>query len=145
MSVANAWCFGAKRTNDEYLEATKAEVASANHLLGLQSQALTLLQVASLNSRVALERKDENSELKPNGDVRCYYGDDDDDDDDDDDSDSLMIKLLLLLMMMMIKLLLLMMMMMMMNFIPLYSCFFFYFFLFYLLFIYLFSICRQLN
>jgi len=85
MSVANAWCFGAKRTNDEYLEATKAEVASANHLLGLQSQALTLLQVASLNSRVALERKDENSELKPNGDVRCYYGDDDDDDDDDGD------------------------------------------------------------
>ena len=70
MSVANAWCFGAKRTNDEFHEATKAEVSSANHLLGRQSQALTLLQVASLNSRVALERKDENSELKPNGDVR---------------------------------------------------------------------------
>ena len=144
MSVANAWCFGAKRTNDEYLEATKAEVASANHLLGLQSQALTLLQVASLNSRVALERKDENSELKPNGDVRCYYGDDDDDD-DDDDSDSLMIKLLLLLMMMMIKLLLLMMMMMMMNFIPLYSCFFLLFFILFAFYLFIFHMCRQLN
>jgi hypothetical protein len=88
MSVANAWCFGAKRTNEEYLEATKTEVASANHLLGLQSQALTLLQVASLNSRVALERKDENSELKPNGDVRCYDGDDDDNDGDDINNDS---------------------------------------------------------
>ena len=134
MSVANAWCFGAKRTNDEYLEATKAEVASANHLLGLQSQALTLLQVASLNSRVALERKDENSELKPNGDVRCYYGDDDDDD-DDDDSDSLMIKLLLLLMMMM----------MMMNFIPLYSCFFLLFFILFAFYLFIFHMCRQLN
>ena len=87
MSVANAWCFGAKRTNDEYHEATKAEVASANHLLGRQSQALTLLQVASLNSRVALERKDENSELKPNGDVRRYDRDDDDIYDDSDSGD----------------------------------------------------------
>jgi len=71
MSVANTWCFGAKRTNDEYLRATMDEKLSADHLIGRQSQALTLLQVASLNSRVALERKDENSEFKPNGDVRC--------------------------------------------------------------------------
>ena len=70
MSVANLWCFGAKRTSDEYFSATNAEISSPNHLVGNQSQALTLLQVASLNSRVALERKDELSELKPNGDVR---------------------------------------------------------------------------
>lgn len=60
MSVANMWCFGNKLSSEQFQEATKQQQSV---------QLLTLMKIAALNSRVVLERKTEDSELKPNGDA----------------------------------------------------------------------------
>jgi len=68
MTVANLWSFGARRTNQEFIDATKEEVKSASKKNDV-NQSQTLLEIAALNSRVALESKEGSAELVPNGDA----------------------------------------------------------------------------
>ena len=65
MSVANLWSFGSRRDHTEFLSNITAEKANGT----LTSQAQSLMDIATLNSRVVLERKDADSELRPNGDA----------------------------------------------------------------------------
>lgn len=65
MSVANSWYYGKKQTNDEFRALNNQEKASGIE----KSQLSQLLEICTLNSRVVLERKDEDSPLRPNGDA----------------------------------------------------------------------------
>jgi len=66
MSVANTWSFGNRRTHTEFLTANAEEKSKS---ATTSSQALQLLEIATLNSRVVLESKDGSAELVPNGDA----------------------------------------------------------------------------
>jgi sodium/potassium-transporting ATPase subunit alpha len=61
MSVANTWYFNKKHTDTEFIESNE----SGNN----SQQMLTLMDVASLCSRILLEKKTEDSEATPNGDA----------------------------------------------------------------------------
>ena len=65
MSVSNTWSFNKKRSNDEYVEANRAEKANGV----ARSQLVSLMEVAALNSRVVMQAKEAGGELAPNGDA----------------------------------------------------------------------------
>lgn len=65
MSVANVWYYGCKQNMESFRAANIKE-----KLDGVtRSQLQQLLEICTLNSRVVLERKDEKSPLRPNGDA----------------------------------------------------------------------------
>jgi len=66
MTVANTWVFGSKMTDIQYETKTKTEPT-----VGVEgiTQRHRLLEVASLNSRVVMEKKDGSTVFEPNGDA----------------------------------------------------------------------------
>jgi len=74
MSVANLWGMGMRLEGPEYQQKLAGESSSSTGNAtggdaGTNSQLFALMLVATLNSRVVLERKTEDSELVPNGDA----------------------------------------------------------------------------
>ena len=69
MTVANLWSFGSRRTADEFVAATTDEAKEAKGDASVPSQTQQLMEIATLNSRVALEVKEGSSDLVPNGDA----------------------------------------------------------------------------
>jgi hypothetical protein len=71
MTVANTWVFQSKLTNKEYVEKIKNDISTMNQL---PIQMRTLLEIAALNSRVAMEMKPSKEDAKveiwtPTGDA----------------------------------------------------------------------------
>jgi sodium/potassium-transporting ATPase subunit alpha len=62
MSVANMWVFGGKYSNKEFADIIR-DTSEKSALIR------SLLDVAILNSRVALEKKSEDADFVPNGDA----------------------------------------------------------------------------
>jgi sodium/potassium-transporting ATPase subunit alpha len=69
MSVANLWCFDIRTTVTDFIASSAAAKASGSEVSASSLQALTLLEVATLNSRVMLESKEGSPDLVPNGDA----------------------------------------------------------------------------
>jgi sodium/potassium-transporting ATPase subunit alpha len=65
MSVANTWYYSNKQTMDQF----RAQNIKEKETGVASSQLQQLLEICTLNSRVIMERKDENSDLRPNGDA----------------------------------------------------------------------------
>lgn len=66
MTVSNLWVFGRRFTADEFEQLGVVEKTSVDLST---SQVFRLLEVATLNSRVLLEKKTETSPYEPNGDA----------------------------------------------------------------------------
>jgi hypothetical protein len=65
MSVANMWFYNQRNDTKSFLETSTSGKAPAN---GARTQWRTLIDVAVLNSRVILDRKEANGPLVPMGD-----------------------------------------------------------------------------
>jgi sodium/potassium-transporting ATPase subunit alpha len=67
MTVANTWVLNKELSNDDFEKVSSVSAAGSGASVGIQHK--KLMEIAILNSRVVLERKEENGPLVPTSDA----------------------------------------------------------------------------